>query len=100
MHESTNTRLPAAADPPIHDDDLVVSLAALSVLMRTLDQALSQLLLASNLYAAGARRLTSLASGARSSRLRLEAVAKALDLHTPEASLVSFLNDSDPKPAA
>ncbi len=76
---------------PSDSKQLGSSLRALSDLLECVHSSSTQLTLATDLYAAGVRSF--LAHACRGmSTTRIEAVAKALDLRTPEAALEAFLD--------
>ena len=94
MREVDDREVANIFGPFAQTEDLRRSLGALADLLEVVQNASSKLVLASNLYTSGVRSFLALSTYRGVSQLRLDAIAKALDLHTPESSLVAFLNDS------
>ena len=79
--------------PLAQTEELRRSLDALADLLEVVREASSKAVMASNLYASGVRAFLAFSTHQGVSQLRLDAIAKALDLHTPESSLADFLSD-------
>ena len=88
-----------ASSPVVHsgdgNDELRRSVLAMTDLLRALKQASGQMTLAANLYSAGAQRFLSIAARSGASEIRIAALAKVLDLRTPESVLQRLLTEKD-----